>query len=188
MVNTVLFTQKKSNYHKLKCLCFGKKEDALNFKKTYPAIYHPPCRSWSRLRGLSKRLPVEHWFALWSLIRVRRYGGILEHPASSLLFNKYIIRPGAGYDEWGGFSVCVDLHWWGFPAVKRTYLYFVGLSIDQLPPFPLNFNAVTHVIGTTAHKSDLKELSKSQRSKTPFSMCEYLLKCLDIIKQNELNS
>lgn len=168
-------------------MCYSEKDNALNFYKSIPAIYHPPCRSWSRLRGLATRIPVDHWLALWSLIRVRRYGGILEHPAGSLLFNKYIIKPGAGVDQWGGFSLCVDLHWFGFPAVKRTYLYFVGCSVAQLPVCPISFDAVTHVVGTTNKKSDLKELSKKQRSLTPVSMCEWLLKCLEVIKSNELN-
>jgi len=199
----VYFTCKRSNYAKLTncgrltsyvCVTpssinmfdyWNEFRNALKTKSKRAAIYHPPCKNWSILRGLSNVTPVQRWLAIWSLIRVRRYGGILEHPEKSLLFKKYIKLPGQGIDEFGGFSIATDLHSFGFPAKKKTWLYIVGCTPRELPPLPMNFNAITHVVGTTNKKSDLKELSKSTREKTPIAMCLWLAEVIRIIEYNQ---
>lgn len=63
---------------------------------------------------------------------VRKFGGVLEHPAGSAL----LPPPGCGRDRYGGLTFVVDQAWFGFPARKRTLLYVVG--VDELPAYPLD--------------------------------------------------
>ncbi|MEY2702652.1 MAG: hypothetical protein RLY43_1288 [Bacteroidota bacterium] len=182
---SVLFVANNSNYLSLDCDCWTISRNALNFKASKPALYHPPCASWSRMRHFSKFVPGRHWLALWSLVRVRRYGGIIEHPFGSLFFKRYIVTPGSGYDKYGGFTILTDLHSFGAPYEKKTLLYFVGLKISELPSLPLNFDAITHCVDTSSSSSVLKVIPKDQRSITPLSMCEWLLSALSIIVNNK---
>lgn len=180
----IYFTRKKSNYLKFDCDCYDIKRNALTTVSTGPAIYHPPCRMWGKLKTLAKGNIQEKELALWALNRVRLYGGILEHPAGSELFLKHIVMPGKGYDEFGGFSVATDLHQFGYPALKKTYLYVVGMSIRDMPAMPMNFDAVTHNVCNSRARNGLKEVSKSMRETTPENMCKYLIECLSVIKHN----
>lgn len=50
----VLFTQVKSTYLNLGCDCYDIHRNALSIKSKCPAIYHPPCRAWSRMRTFAK--------------------------------------------------------------------------------------------------------------------------------------
>lgn len=181
MAHPVLFVCPESNYLKLNADCYGKYRNALNFPGRKVAIYHPPCADWSRLRGLSTFHPGRKWLALWSLIMVRRYGGVLEHPVGSRLFSDYIIKPGHGIDEFGGFTVCLNMSWFGYSAVKPTFIYVVGLSPGELPIYPISFDALTKVVGSGSSKNKLPVMSKKDRSVSPISFCSYLLSVCDAI-------
>jgi hypothetical protein len=180
----VYFVASKSNYYKLDCDCYDIVRDSLSTVSRIPGIYHPPCRNWSKLRKMSNFYPGERWLAIWSLIRVRRYGGVLEHPTGSLLFKKYIVHPKNGLDQYGGFSICVNQHWFGFKAEKSTMLYIVGIDPNQLPKYPLSFDCVTHSVCNSRGKSFKKELSKKARSITTLSFNQYLL---DIVNRIIIN-
>lgn len=184
MTTVVYFTRKNSIYNKLDCDCYDIERNALTTISQEPAIYHPPCRMWGKLRKLAKGNVQEKSLALWALKRVRMYGGILEHPSGSNLFGRYCIMPGKGYDNWGGFSIAVSLHQFGFPALKKTYLYVVGCKIKDLPKLPLNFDAITRNVCNSRSKNGLKEVSKTMRESTPEKMAKWLIEVINIIKLN----
>lgn len=137
MKTVVLFCQEKSTYKSLKgknrvalCDVYDKKRDALTYNGTNAAVYHPPCRLFSRLRSFSNADESEKYLAFWSVRRVRKYGGILEHPMGSTLF-KLANLPLPGESDEHGFTIEVDQFHFGHPFRKRTWLYIVGLPVGS---------------------------------------------------------
>jgi hypothetical protein len=68
---------------------------------------------------------------------VRRFGGVLEHPAHSLAWKHYNLARPAGHgwtrsllDE--GWTCEVDQRLYGHPAYKPTWLYAYGVDPEQL--------------------------------------------------------
>jgi hypothetical protein len=179
----VLFTQKNSNYLSLGCDCYDIQRNALSIKSREPAIYHPPCRAWSRMRAFSQVPVGERFLAIWSISRVRRYGGVVEQPAGSFLWRFLNLPlPGLKSDIFGGFSISVDQHWFGHQAKKNTWLYIKGCTLNDLPPYPMNLDCITHCLNSSSKTSKLKELAKNKRSYTPILFAEYLIKIVNIIK------
>lgn len=190
-MNEVYFVADKSYYRLLPDLdLYDLRRNALSTVSNAPAIYHPPCRSWGRLRQFAKTPCGEHWLAVWAVLRMWRYGGVLEHPAGSKLWAfMNLARPGQRYDSHGGFSVSLDQSWFGYPAKKNTWLYIVGCDISDLPEMPLCFNAITKTVSSSKNRNVLKELSHAERSRTTLLFNEYLVSVLNTIKskRNESN-
>jgi len=129
----VLCCTPASVYKSLAVDCFDVHRDAFSYSGWRPVVAHPPCRSWGRLRHLAKPLPAERALAIHAVRQVRRCGGVLEHPAGSLLwdglpeFGAYPLPAvGAGVDAFGGFSMTLYQSDFGHPAPKHTVLYVVG--------------------------------------------------------------
>jgi hypothetical protein len=112
--------------------------DARLYAGPWPVVAHPPCASWCQLAPVNQT----RWgrpigddggtFAA-ALAAVRRWGGVLEHPAYSLAWPRYgLPRPGRGgwtqsLDDPGMTTeVCQSAY--GHPARKRTWLYAVGVD------------------------------------------------------------
>ena len=181
----VLFTQENSNYNEIQIFdCYDEKRNALSFNYRIPLIAHPPCRKFSKLRGLSTAPLSEKKLAFFALAKVRQFGGILEHPRSSTLWKDGNFNLDGSVDSYGGFLRSVDLSWFGFPARKKTMLYFCGITPSQLPPFPISLNAITHVV-SSSYKSEKKEIPKNMRSATPLPMIEFFIEVMNIINENK---
>lgn len=176
----VLFAREDSIYKMLGADCWDISRDARNYPGNKPVIAHPPCRAWGQLSHMAKPRPDEKKLALFAIEMVRKYGGVLEHPRASKLFPAYLPLPGLK-DEYGGYSICVDQFWWGHKCKKNTLLYIVGCAEKDLPPIPLRFDAVTHIIGTSGRRKNgtrytgKKEVTKQEREATPVAMAEWLL-------------
>lgn len=180
----ILFTLPSSNYLQFPFTdCYDEKRNALTYHGNTAIIAHPPCRLWGRLSHLSTAPQVERILAIWAIIQIRKVGGILEHPAGSRLFRKMHIPLDGSPDQYGGFVISINQHWFGFQATKRTYLYILGCSWSQLPPLPLNFSAVTHSVSTSPN---FLELDKSKNSVTVPALCEWLFETQRIIEKNKL--
>ena len=186
-MNEVYFVADNSYYRLLPGLdLFDLRRNALSTVSNAPAIYHPPCRSWGRLRQFAKTPSGEHWLAVWAVLRMWRYGGVLEHPAGSKLWSLMgLAYPGRGYDLHGGFSVSLNQSWFGYPAKKNTWLYVVGCEISDLPEMPLCFNAISKTVSGSKNRNVLKELSHSERSRTTLQFNEYLVSVLNTIKSKK---
>ncbi|MGZ4063935.1 MAG: hypothetical protein ACXVP0_13255 [Bacteroidia bacterium] len=135
----VLFCNEKSLYKTLRgrnrvhlCDVYDKKRNALTCEIKGAAIYHPPCRLWSRLRAFSTADENEKYLAVWSVNKVRSYGGILEHPAQSSLW-ACMKLPAVGQSDEFGFTIEVDQFHFGHKYRKRTWLYICGASPADLP-------------------------------------------------------
>lgn len=109
--------------------CYDESRDARAYEGPHPIVAHPPCGAWANLRHLSHGdgrdcgpLAVE---------QVRKFGGVLEQPARSKLW-EHCGLPVIGVNDRSaqfGFSIEVEQVSWGHVARKRTWLYFVG--VDQ---------------------------------------------------------
>ena len=185
METIVLFADSKSIYKTLNCDVYDVERNALTCKSEMACVYHPPCRTWGRLRGLAKEHPGEHLLAVWSILRIWRYGGVLEHPAGSKLWSLMDLPlPGSGIDSKGGYSVSIDQHWFGHVCKKNTWLYIKGVDNASLPACPMNFNVITHCISSTRSNSRLREVSKNKRSYTPVKLAEWLIEIVELINYN----
>jgi hypothetical protein len=168
--------------------CWDATRDARLYTGPHPVVAHPPCGPWGRLRHMYKGN--EHDCAPRAVEQVRAYGGVLEHPAGSLLWEACDMPPpcanvtASARDEWGGYTIELDQVEWGHVARKRTWLYLVGVSREALeaPPFP--GREPTHWISGRrgmARASDnvpdgIKVCSAQQRRRTPPLFAEYLVR------------
>lgn len=124
---------------------WGVDEDATTYAGPWAVVAHPPCAAWGRLKHFSKD---DGRTGPIAVAQVRRWGGVLEHPEHSSLFDVCgMPAPGWLPDEWGGYTLAVRQFDWGHLADKWTWLYVVGCSVQNLPPLPPRRpEAATHVV------------------------------------------
>lgn len=108
------------------------RRNALNYHGFSPVIAHPPCSVWCQLAPLNqarygRKIGEDGGCFRHALESVRRFGGVLEHPAKSIAWNAFgLLRPIAG-----GWQRALDGSWvcevnqraYGHPARKATWLY-----------------------------------------------------------------
>lgn len=143
---TVLCVRKDSIYKKLDCDCYDKEWDMNIWLGGNSVIAHPPCAQWGKFRQFATDNQVEKQLAIKCINLVRKWGGIIEHPSSSKIFGypaseEILPLPGLR-DKWGGYSICINQHWFGHQCEKKTLLYIVGVEEKNLPAIPLCFDAV----------------------------------------------
>ena len=116
--------------------------DARTYAGPWPVVAHPPCARWCRLAGLVE--------ARWGhkrggdggcfrscLAAVRRWGGVLEHPAYSDAFRAHGLphppRQGGWQMSLCGGAVChVEQSKYGHRAKKATWLYAHSIELPAL--------------------------------------------------------
>lgn len=132
--------------------------DARTYPGPWPVVAHPPCARWCALAPLLESL---HGLELGAdggcfeaaLGAVRRFGGVLEHPAYSFAWRRFDLpRPAPG--GWtggfwdGGWTTEIDQSAYGHPARKRTWLYVYGADPPALewrsPPVARAVSAFRH--------------------------------------------
>lgn len=121
--------------------------DARRYDGPWPVVAHPPCARWCALAPLLEsllgyRVGDDGGCFAAALAAVRRFGGVLEHPAYSFAWRRFELpRPARGY--WSrslldqGWVTEVDQAAYGHPARKRTWLYYVGaepVALDWSEP------------------------------------------------------
>lgn len=118
--------------------------DARTYSGPHPVVAHPPCERWGRFWHGSPRKP--HQFRLGddggcfasALASVRRWGGVLEHPADSQAWkaNDLAAPPRSGgwvaADFLGGWTCYVEQGFYGHAARKPTWLYAHGVTLPSL--------------------------------------------------------
>lgn len=171
----ILFARRDSIYKTLDLDVYDIDRDARSFPGGDTVIAHPPCRAWGRLRHFAKPRLDEKELAIFAVKMVRKWGGVLEHPASSTLWQELNLPLGNRTDEFGGYTIDIDQFWFGHKAKKKTWLYIVGVNRQDLPPIPLKFDAITHVVNTSKRDSNLKEITKKEREATPILLANWLV-------------
>jgi hypothetical protein len=164
--------------------------DARLYEGPWPVVAHPPCARWCRLAGLvearwgHRRGDDGGCFAA-AVAAVRRWGGVLEHPAFSDAFAAFgIPRPlDAGWHRTicGGFVCSVEQGNYGHPAKKATWLYAHGVS--DLPSLAwrktpdIASSALVSWCGNHTKRFDTRRrIGKAEASRTPIPFRDLLLK------------
>jgi hypothetical protein len=125
----------------------------------------------------------EKALAPWAIEQIRKFGGVLEHPANSKLWPELNLPAPGRKDEYGGWTLPIHQHWWGHRAEKKTRLYIVGCEPKDIPDIPLRIDEPTHVIGDVgrAGRGKRPEVSKAEREHTPPALavwlCELAKRC-----------
>lgn len=116
--------------------------DARRYDGPWPVVCHPPCQRWGRFWHGSPRKPFQFekgddggCFAA-ALASVRRWGGVLEHPAHSHAWDAHSLPwpPPEGWqqDITGGWCCYVEQGFYGHPSRKPTWLYAVNCELPSL--------------------------------------------------------
>jgi hypothetical protein len=163
--------------------------DARTYVGPHPVVAHPPCFLWVNLAAVNwkryqRQLPA--WYPGGSdggcfesaLASVRKWGGVLEHPAGSWAWRHFGLQVPDRYDSWcwnwnrqNEWTCEVWQSAYGHPARKRTWLLYVGAA----PPQHLDWRRVagTHQVGWFDRIKPT--LSKRDASRTPPAFRDVLL-------------
>lgn len=118
--------------------------DARGYAGPHPVVAHPPCQRWGRFWHGSTRKP--HQFRLGedggcfahALDAVRRWSGVLEHPADSHAWSFFGLRKPPRSGGWiaadlhGGWTCYVEQGHYGHLSRKGTWLYAFGVDLPEL--------------------------------------------------------
>lgn len=154
--------------------------DARLYSGPHPVVAHPPCDRWHQLSAVNHKrwgwkINEDGGCFVSALASVRRWGGVLEHPAETRAFKAYgIPEPVAG-----NWQRTIDGDWvtevwqsaYGHRARKRTWLLYHG----QRAPDALQWARVPgeYQIGNFDKKRPV--LPDAETSATPPKFRELLL-------------
>lgn len=116
--------------------------DARTYAGPHPVVAHPPCSRWCKLAPVNQarygqKVGEDGGCFAAAIEAVRRWGGVLEHPALSLAWRAFELpRPPRG-GSWvktmcGGWTCEVEQRHYGHKARKATWLYAYGMSPPSL--------------------------------------------------------
>jgi len=159
--------------------------DATIYAGPWQVVAHPPCARWCRLAGLvearwgHKRGDDGGCFAA-ALASVRRWGGVLEHPAYSDAWLAHGLLP-PGREGWtaagdGGWVCHVEQGHYGHRARKATWLYAHGVS--ELPSLTWGRAAPGVWLSWCDNHSSgkvVERMGKRERSASPHAFRDVLL-------------
>lgn len=165
--------------------CWDEQRDARLYAGPWPVVAHPPCGPWGQQRHNYQG--AEHDCAPLAVEQVRRWGGVLEQPAGSKLWDRCDLPRPWGADDFG-YSIEVEQLQWGHVARKRTWLYLVGVRAglvdDGMERAYAHRRQPTHWCsgGRTRGKGSgglvppgIKVCSAQQRRRTPVAFAEWLI-------------
>ena len=185
----VLYARADSNYRALDGTdVWDAERDARRWPGGAPVVAHPPCRAWGSLRAFAKPREDEKALALHAVECVRRWGGVLEHPAGSTLWAAAgLPKPGEGVDQWGGWTLAAPQLWWGHRAEKRTWFYVVGADLRQLPQIPFSMALPTrYVVAKTGRRKGMPgwmpDMNTAERESTPPALAAWLVEAARVCR------
>lgn len=157
--------------------------DARNYRGPHRVVAHPPCSRWCQLAYINQkryghRVGDDGGMFAHALECVRRFGGVLEHPAFSYAWPAFDLPrpPRAGWQATacGGWVAQVSQAAYGHRARKLTWLYYVG---DNPPTLDWNVPEPTAQVSFCKNhgNSPLPRLSKKEAKRTPIAFRDLLL-------------
>lgn len=123
---------------------WGIERDARTYPGPHAVVAHPPCERWGRywFGGPScktrKRKGDDSGCFASALASVRRWGGVLEHPAYSSAWQAFGLSspPLSGgwvsAGDWVGWTCHVEQGHYGHRARKATWLYAARIELPSL--------------------------------------------------------
>lgn len=170
--------------------------DARLYAGPWPVVAHPPCERWGRFWfGGPQWLKAGHprkmlgadaeCFAS-ALASVRRFGGVLEHPADSHAWRYHWLRLPDRAGGWvpadfdGGWTCCVDQGHYGHRGQKATWLYVNRVQLPGLiwgkAPRRVFVDASTEAgRRRQVRTGSVQLMSKRERTATPIPFRDLLL-------------
>lgn len=127
---------------------WDKERDARLYAGPHPVVAHPPCERWGNF-WFGGTHPGSRRYALgddggcfeFALAAVRRWGGVLEHPAGSRAWAAFGLNEPPQDGAWiaadwfsghRGWTCCIDQGAYGHKARKSTWLYAHGADAPSL--------------------------------------------------------
>lgn len=190
-----LFCRADSAYKKREAWdVYDASRDATKYEGDLPVAVHPPCRAWGRLSHMAFRdgtppeqIEAEKNLALFAIEKVRKNGGILEHPSGSRIWQ---ILPDVGDapDDWGGFTIEIDQYDFGHVAHKKTKLYICGMDAWSIPELPAPDHTI-HLCEKGKRRSicgnveGTTRCTQYQREYTPERLIDWIEEALETISK-----
>lgn len=116
--------------------------DARLYAGPHPVVAHPPCDRWCQMARVNQarygRLVGDDGGCFASaLASVRRWGGVLEHPALSIAWKSFGLPRPPSAGGWvrgfcGGWTAHVEQRHYGHRARKATWLYAFNVDLPDL--------------------------------------------------------
>ena len=179
MTVAVLFARQDSYYKTMPNVdVYDIDRDARTWPGGCPVVAHPPCRAWASLRFHAKPRPGEKQLAIYAVERIRKFGGVLEHPHRSTLWPIAGLPEPGKRDEYFGWTLTVDQQWFGHRAQKRTRLYICGIDPNEIPTMPIVLGNATHTVGLWSgrDKNNCRpSIAKREYESTPPEFAEWLV-------------
>lgn len=162
--------------------------DARTYAGPHPIIAHPPCDRWCQMAPVNQaryghKVGDDGGCFAAALEAVRRWGGVLEHPAVSLAWPAFgLPRPDSG-GGWikgfcGGWAAHVEQRNYGHRARKATWLYCFGVDPPSLKwgpgPAPEAWISADRPRAVLA-AAGIGQLSKREAKATPLPFRDLLL-------------
>lgn len=165
--------------------CWDEQRDARLYDGPHPVVAHPPCGPWGRSAKFTLYQSAD--CGPRAVEQVRAFGGVLEHPSHSRLFDYCRLpRPEELPDAYGGRTYAVDQVRWGHVARKWTWLYVVGTRIGaERPPDREPTHWCRKRPGEVV-PAGIKMCSAQQRRRTPPAFAEWLVSLARSVQHDRL--
>jgi hypothetical protein len=175
--------------------------DARLYAGPWSVVAHPPCARWCQLAGLVQhvygyRIGDDGGTFSAALDAVRRFGGVLEHPAHSLAWAHYGLTEPIN-DGWmlsldGGWVAHIEQERYGHGARKPTWLYAYGCELPALrwgrrSPAPDDPGWWVRSDRPHEHKKGSNRMRGKRASRTPAAFRDVLLDMARSVAQHDLN-
>lgn len=165
------------------------RRDARLYDGPWPVVAHPPCERWGRfseghmtIKGKVTGDDDGRFDA--ALTSLRRFGGVLEHPAHSKAWSHFGIQkpPHSGWHHIGfDYYTCeVEQGHYGHPARKKTWLLYKGPEPPELIWGPSEQRLPAKRLAERGYESARRcgavaNQSSRQRQRTPVQFRDLLL-------------
>jgi hypothetical protein len=188
-----LYVEKDGAYYGLDGVDpWDEERDARGYAGPYPVVAHPPCQKWCQLAPLNASR-IDGYLVgddggcfASALAAVRKWGGVLEHPALSYAWPAHDLPAPQGTGGWTrafwdeGWVTEVSQVAYGHEARKRTWLYYVGdvapPALDwREPPATMQVSAFGLTRGTPTRWTYKTSLDKGKSKYTPEAFRDVLL-------------
>lgn len=143
-----LFVDPKGPYASMNGVeIWTKERDARLYDGPHPVVAHPPCERWGNYwfggphpKQRRRELGDDDGCFEAAIRAVRKYGGVLEHPAGSRAWKRFGIShprrdggwsPEGLFNDHNGWTTMVEQGHYGHLCRKPTWLYVV--SVGELP-------------------------------------------------------
>ena len=180
-----LFVEPRGEYSKFPGVdLWDQSRDARLYSGPHPVVAHPPCGRWCQLAGLvearwgHKRGDDGGCFAA-ALAAVRRWGGVLEHPAWTKAWPAHglAVPPAFGWQQSidGSWVCAVAQSAYGHRARKRTWLYYVGAQPPAVALWRQPKGRAVVAWCKNHGSEDRPRMTRREASATPPAFAEFLI-------------